>query len=324
MAAGVALQRMRRRVRLSRLALFTAVAAGPVALGVTVMSGPATVAAAPTAKPTTVRTAAGAADPAGYAQLFLSAWLRASADDATRAQARLAQVLAPGVDLPETAGAAQVRLDSVTAVRSAQRGGGRWAVTVAAQYADAAVRYFVVPVATDHAGGSFTVTGAPGVVAGPARAAVAKSPYGVAVPSGSDLASAVGEFLGVYLTGGGEVDRYLAPRGEAGVGLPRLLRRGHRPAGDGQYAAGAETGGQPKAVGWEKALWQRRVALPADSWSAGRSGAGRRAVDVPGWQQDQVAAATKAELSRLAGLLERRMARRGCWPAGWRRLAARP
>ncbi|MFF0794706.1 conjugal transfer protein [Streptomyces spiralis] len=214
MAAGVALQRMRRRVRLSRLALFTAVAAGPAALGVTVMSGPAPVAAAPTAKPTPVRAAAAAAaaaNPAGYAQLFLGAWLRSSADDATRAQARLAQVLAPGVDLPETAGDARARLDAVTAVRSAQRGGGRWAVTVAAQYADAAVRYFVVPVATDPAGGSFTVTGVPGVVAGPARAAVAKSPYGVAVPSGSDLASAVGEFLGAYLAGAGEVDRYLAP-----------------------------------------------------------------------------------------------------------------
>ncbi|WP_306191652.1 conjugal transfer protein [Streptomyces sp. MK5] len=208
MAAGVALQQMRRRVRLSRLALFTAIAAGPVALGVTVMSGSATVAAAPTTKPAAVRTAAAAADPAGYAQLFVSAWLRSSADDATSAQARLAQSLAPNIDL--VAGA-QARLQSVTAVRSVQRGGGRWAVTVAAQYADAAVRYFVVPVATDHTGGSFTVTGVPAVVAGPAGAAVATSPYGVAVPSGSDLASAVGEFLGAYLTGAGEVDRYLAP-----------------------------------------------------------------------------------------------------------------
>jgi hypothetical protein len=32
----------------------------------------------------------------------------------------------------------------------------------------------------------------------------------VRVPEG-DLASAVGEFLGAYLTGAGEVDRYLAP-----------------------------------------------------------------------------------------------------------------
>ncbi|MER6378320.1 conjugal transfer protein, partial [Streptomyces mirabilis] len=76
MAAGARLEKMRRRVRLSRLALFTAIAAGPVALGVAVMSGPTTVAAAPSDKPTAVRSAAAAADPAGYAQVFVDAWLR--------------------------------------------------------------------------------------------------------------------------------------------------------------------------------------------------------------------------------------------------------
>ncbi|MFE4413250.1 conjugal transfer protein [Streptomyces sp. NPDC056821] len=208
MAAGVALQQMRRLVRLSRLAVWTAIGAGPIALGVAVTSSPTIVEAATPTKPTAVRTAA---DPAGYAPLFISAWLRSSADDAMSAQARLAQSMAPTVDLPDPAGNAQSRLQSVTAVRSAQRGAGEWAVTVAAQYADGRVRYFVVPVATDASGNSFTVTGAPGVVAGPARAKVAKSPYGVAVPHGGDLSSAVGEFLGAYLTGAGEVDRYLAP-----------------------------------------------------------------------------------------------------------------
>lgn len=58
MAAGARLERMRRRVRLSRLALFTAIAAGPVALGVAVLSGPTTVAAAPSTKPTALRTKA--------------------------------------------------------------------------------------------------------------------------------------------------------------------------------------------------------------------------------------------------------------------------
>ncbi|GHE34432.1 conjugal transfer protein [Streptomyces capitiformicae] len=211
MAAGIELERMRRRVRLSRLALFTAIAAGPVALGVAVMSGPATAKAAPSDKPAAVRTAAAAVDPAGYAQVFVGAWLRSSGDEAGSAQARLAQLLAPDVDLPDPVAGAQPELGSVTAVRSAQRDAGAWAVTVAAQYADGGVRYFVVPVAADASGSSFTVTGAPGVVAGPERAAVAQSPYGVSVPSRSDLASAVGEFLGAYLTGAGEVDRYLAP-----------------------------------------------------------------------------------------------------------------
>ncbi|MER7056584.1 conjugal transfer protein [Streptomyces sp. NPDC000351] len=211
-AAGVELEKMRRRVRLSRLALFTAIAAGPVALAVAVTSGPATAEAAAPNRPAPVRTAAAAADPAGYAQLFLDAWLRSSADEAGSVQARLAQSLAPDVALPDPAAAgAQSKLRSVTAVRSVQRDEGAWAVTVAAQYADSTVRYFTVPVTADARDASFAVTGVPGVVAGPARATVPKSPYTVSVPSDSSLASTVGEFLGAYLTGTGEVNRYLAP-----------------------------------------------------------------------------------------------------------------
>ncbi|MFD5805892.1 conjugal transfer protein [Streptomyces sp. NPDC127020] len=210
-AAGVELEKMRRRVRLSRLALFTAIAAGPVALAVAVASGPATAEAAAPGRPAPVRTAAVAADPAGYAQVFLDAWLRSSAEEAGSAQARRAQLLAPDIALPEPAAGTRSKLRSVTAVRSVQRDGDAWSVTIAAQYADSTVRYFAVPVAADRAGVSFTVTGAPGVVAGPARATVPKAPFTVSVPSDSALASAVGEFLGAYLTGTGEVDRYLAP-----------------------------------------------------------------------------------------------------------------
>ncbi|MFE7958728.1 conjugal transfer protein [Streptomyces sp. NPDC057413] len=217
MAAGARLESMRRRVRLSRVAVLTAIAAGPIALCVAVASTPTTVQAATATKPNAVRTATAAADPGGYAQLFLSAWLRSSAGDETSAQARLAQSMAPDVDLPAPASDAHPAPQSVTAVRTAQRGGGAWSVTVAAQYADGSVRYYAVPVVADDAGTSFMVTGAPGVVAGPARASVPKSPYGVTVPEG-DLSSAVGEFLAAYLTGAGEVDRYLAP----GVALARV------------------------------------------------------------------------------------------------------
>ncbi|MFH9829346.1 hypothetical protein [Streptomyces bobili] len=116
MAAGARLEAMRRRVRLSRLAVWTVIAAGPTALCVAVTSTPATVEAATVAKPTAVRTAA-AADPAGYAQLFVSAWLRSSANDANSAQAHLAQSLAPDAELPlpVPAGGAQATPQSVTA-----------------------------------------------------------------------------------------------------------------------------------------------------------------------------------------------------------------
>ncbi|MFJ9380498.1 conjugal transfer protein [Streptomyces sp. NPDC101455] len=209
MAAGARLEAMRRRVRLSQLAVWTVIAAGPIALALALVSPPTTVEAATPATSSSVRTVA-AAEPGGYAQVFVSAWLRSSVDDETSAQARLAQALAPGVELPDPAAGAQPGPQSVTAVRSAQRSGGAWSVTVAAQYADGSVRYYAVPVVAGGAGASFAVTGAPGVVAGPARAEVAKSPYGVSVPDGA-LPSAVREFLTAYLTGAGEVDRYLAP-----------------------------------------------------------------------------------------------------------------
>ncbi|MFE4540213.1 hypothetical protein ACFRKB_34970 [Streptomyces scopuliridis] len=71
-----------------------------------------------------------------------------------------------------------------------------------------------------------------------------------------------------------------------------------------QRAAGAGTGGRPKAVGGGKAQQRRRVGLPADlclrvalgpvSWLWER---------LSGWQQDQVEAAAKTELARLEGLL---------------------
>ncbi|MGW7208456.1 conjugal transfer protein [Streptomyces sp. NPDC054837] len=214
MAAGVALHAMRRRVRLSRVALWTLIAAGPIALGLSLTSPSASTAVtAATQDPpaATVRTTAVGADPSGYAQLFVSAWLRSSADDASSAQARLAQSMAPHVELPDPLSAAQSPPPvSVTAVRSAQRAPGAWSVTVAAQYADGRVRYYAIAVAADRAGTWFAVTGAPGVVAAPARVEAPTSVYGVSVPQG-DLSSAIGEFLAAYLTGAGQVERYLAP-----------------------------------------------------------------------------------------------------------------
>lgn len=71
----------------------------------------------------------------------------------------------------------------------------------------------------------------------------------------------------------------------------------------GQRAAGAGAGGRPKAAGWEKAQQQRRVGLPADLPL--RVALGPVAClwkQLNGWQQDQVEAATKAELAQLAGL----------------------
>ncbi|WP_328513879.1 hypothetical protein OHB25_38975 [Streptomyces mirabilis] len=142
MAACVALEAMRRRVCLSRLAVLTAIAAGPVALGVAIISAPTTAGAAAAAKPTAGRTTAAAADPPGCAQLFVGAWLLSSAGDATSAQARRAQSMASDVELPGPVAGAQSKPQSVIAVRSAQREGGTWSVTVAAHHADGSVCYY--------------------------------------------------------------------------------------------------------------------------------------------------------------------------------------
>ncbi|MFF1446156.1 hypothetical protein [Streptomyces sp. NPDC058295] len=87
--------------------------------------------------------------------------------------------------------------------------------------------------------------------------------------------------------------------------------RGEKPKGapvderDGQRAAWAVADSRPEAVGWKAAQQQRRVGLPADL--------GLRVALGPvcglwerlsGWQQDQVEAAAKAEVWRLAGMLE--------------------
>ncbi|MEU4084692.1 conjugal transfer protein [Streptomyces aureus] len=209
MAARVTLEKMRRGVRLSRTAVMAAIATGPIALWLAVTSTPTTVQAA-TSKAAPTRAAASKEDPAGFAQVFVGAWLRSSANDTSTAHARLAQSMGPDVDLPEPVEGTQPRLESVTAVRSTQRSGNAWSVTVAAQYADGRLRNYAVPVVADHDGGSFTVAGAPGVVSGPVRADVPRSPYQLTVPD-SDLVSAVGEFFSAYLAGAGEVDRYLAP-----------------------------------------------------------------------------------------------------------------
>ncbi|MDG4857054.1 conjugal transfer protein [Streptomyces sp. T-3] len=208
-AAGVVLQDMYRRVRLGRVGVWGALAAGPVALAMAVLAPSPTVSAA-APKASKAGPAARVADPSGYAEVFLAAWLRSSSDATGSAQARVAQSLGPSVALPDPVDGAEAA-QRVSAVRSAHWTEGRWSVTVAAQYPDGTVRYFAVPVVAGKDGGSFAIEEAPGRVAGPARAEVPESIYRVSVPTEGELASTVGGFLTAYLARDGEVERYLAP-----------------------------------------------------------------------------------------------------------------
>lgn len=74
----------------------------------------------------------------------------------------------------------------------------------------------------------------------------------------------------------------------------------------GGCAAGAVAGGRRKAVGRGKAQQQRRIGLPADLGLQVALGPVAGLWErLSGWQQNQVEAAVKAEVKRLAGMLER-------------------
>ncbi|MFE6520909.1 hypothetical protein [Streptomyces sp. NPDC057794] len=74
----------------------------------------------------------------------------------------------------------------------------------------------------------------------------------------------------------------------------------------GRCSAGAVAGGRLKAVGSEKAQQQRRIGLPADLGLQVALGPVAGLWErLSGWQQDQVEAAVKVEVKRLAGMLER-------------------
>ncbi|MEU1622943.1 conjugal transfer protein [Streptomyces sp. NPDC005722] len=166
------------------------------------------------------------ADPAGVAELFTDLWLRSDSADVQSSTVQAVRALAPDVALPQRSGkAAAQALQRTVAVRSWALADSSWSVVVAAQYTNhsptrgnqptgSSVRYFAVPVLSipGAAGtGSFTVTAPPAEVAGPVLAPVAERKLTRALPTDGALAGTLQEFFAAYLTGVGEVDRYLSP-----------------------------------------------------------------------------------------------------------------
>jgi hypothetical protein len=92
--------------------------------------------------------------------------------------------------------------------------------------------------------GAFTVTAAPAEIAGPGAAKAADSSFGNPLPADGSLVSSLGEFFDAYLTGVGEVDRYLSP----GTELTAVSGSGYKAvtvdqvAADSVDAAGAVPG----------------------------------------------------------------------------------
>ncbi|MCC2280566.1 conjugal transfer protein [Streptomyces sp. ET3-23] len=168
--------------------------------------------------------------PTGYAELFLSLWLRADVQRSDSAAVKLLREMAPEVGLPSW-GQEPPMVDRLVAVRRRPDGGSGWLVTVAAQLhsskEQASVRYFEVPVLVSGGGPAqqVVVPRAPSEVGAPSRVKVPPSVYSGEVPVSSSLAQAVGDFLTAYLGGGpGVSDRFLAP----GVRLPAVVPAPYR------------------------------------------------------------------------------------------------
>jgi hypothetical protein len=197
--------------------VWAALAAGPLALFASCASARVSArtpahAVAAAAAPTVAQ------DPAGFAQLFVSLWLRTdgSADDAHLGALR---ALAPNVDLrtAQTSPSTAVSVAQCAAVHSAQISTGYWSVVVGCETdtaSQATMRYFSVPVQMDQTGvgsGSLAVVAQPAAVAAPTPAGVPQTLYPDSAAAGTPLASAVGAFATAYLTGQGDVGALLSP-----------------------------------------------------------------------------------------------------------------
>ncbi|MFE6713951.1 conjugal transfer protein [Streptomyces sp. NPDC057695] len=210
------------------------IALGPLLGALAYLSVPATSAVpapktAPSAPP-----AGGGQGAAGFASLFVAAYLSAGRGD----EPKLAAYYPPASNLQLDGESGRRRVEQLTVVRLRQTDTSVWSVTVAARLTDArptarpsgqpaaspspaaqadAVRYFQVPVATAPAGGgasAYTALALPAEVAAPERAKMPELVYGAMHPAlpTDPRTQAITSFLTAYLTkAGAELDRYLAP-----------------------------------------------------------------------------------------------------------------
>ncbi|MGA5564258.1 conjugal transfer protein [Streptomyces platensis] len=160
--------------------------------------------------------------PAGFAELYVAAYVKAGDSDADAQELAAYYPAARSMSWSGEGGAE--RAESASSVQVRQIEGGYWSVTVAARITGSSkgtksgsVRYFQVPVrATGGRGASgWTAAALPAEVAAPtgSKGAAPELSYGAGhAPLDSDPAvQTVRGFLAAYLTGGGELDRYLSP-----------------------------------------------------------------------------------------------------------------
>lgn len=216
-----------------RWAAWALVFAGPV-VGIAAWLRPPTAAGAVPSTPKTSVVVRDAAGPAGFAELYVSAYVQAGKGSEASLQPYFPNIR----DLTLEATPGVQRAERLAAVRVKEVSPGYWSVTVAARIAAGSeeaskskggtagtperagavdarevLRYFQVPVKSAGSGGGYVAAALPAEVASPDFSEAAPLDYGTPVPADTrDAATgAVNEFLAAYLTGTGELDRYLSP-----------------------------------------------------------------------------------------------------------------
>ncbi|MFE5482961.1 conjugal transfer protein [Streptomyces sp. NPDC056527] len=241
------------------------IALGPLLGGLAYLSVPATSAAPASKTAPAAPAASGGQGAAGFATLFVAAYLSAGRGD----EPKLAAYYPAAGNLQLDGVSGQRRGEQLTVVRLRQTDTAVWSVTVAARVtatqstqstqstqqgtspnpaaATDEVRYFQVPVATaPGAGGAtaYTALALPAEVAAPERAKTPELVYGAMRPAlpTDPRTQAVTSFLSAYLTkAGAELDRYLAP----GTRLAAPSPAPYSGVAVDQFAVEGETGGEP-------------------------------------------------------------------------------
>ncbi|OIV37013.1 hypothetical protein BIV57_13575 [Mangrovactinospora gilvigrisea] len=206
--------------KLARLAAFSVLACGPLALAAVILTPSAAPSAPAPSRVVPASTSAAAAGPSGFADLFVSTYL--SAGQGT--EDSLTPFLGQQVTLSTDPGSRRAQSTVVTALT--QVAAGYWSVTVAADVvtksgSDQGVHYFRVGVQASSASGAgtaaapagFVATTLPAEVGPPQTLKPSNLIYQRQIPDLSDpVAATAGQFLTAYLVAGETgPERYTSP-----------------------------------------------------------------------------------------------------------------
>ncbi|WP_285572982.1 conjugal transfer protein [Streptomyces sp. RTGN2] len=195
---------------------------GPVLGGWALVSQPA---ADTRPAPVVQSSSSGTTGPGGFAEMYVAAFLR-SGDGS---QEELAAFYARAADLELEGRPDAVQVGQIAAVRVEEIEPGRyWSVTVGARVLEPArkgaadsgeqpvirMRFFRVPIEADRDGGPLAALALPSEVAAPGGGTPkAELAYGAPLPAQSSdpAVGTVSEFFAAYLSGSGELGRYISP-----------------------------------------------------------------------------------------------------------------